>query len=592
VPLAGGSVYFYVPGTSTPSNTWQNTAQTILNSNPVLLDSNGQAIIYGVGEYRQVVFDAVGNLLYDQVTYASASSSDLLAFQTSLAAGNGASLIGFEQPQAGAVVRTVLAKERDWLNATDFAGVDPTGATDSTVGLTAFLAAAIAGGHGANMSGTFKVSTLLIPAGNLHIHADCTITGLAVGTFNAVVEILNAVDLTIEGRMLVSGAYNTGYSAGIKIWTNTTGSSLINISGVSVAAAQTAWQFGDFSEPDALVSEIMISAGYAFGCPNVIKAIGTETVVNFVDYIIESGYGGGTGAWLALSLNAVIVYGGVVAITAGEMLQTNATTGSLIILEPIASASSTNPYGSIRASNVVIECASPFFETGNGLSVSSPVSGDATFVGCRGLHTQNLQPLFITDAQYTGRLAFSANDFTCTTTRTQPNIQCLGACNVYCDDMSFSTGFLSALAGISGGIVHFTYRMILAAANLAGQFFPASTETTMKFQSLNNTGDLAKFAADYSLSTGIFTAPIGGLKNIRVEAQLSSMLNTDTGIMHVTVNGTQLGIGTLAVGIGKVSYSIPQLNAGDQVITSFFNTAGSQNAGSSSADWMQIFASN
>lgn len=67
-PLSGGSVAMYVPGTTTPKNTWQDAAQTILNTNPVILNSAGEALIYGVGQYRQIVKDANGNLIWDQLT--------------------------------------------------------------------------------------------------------------------------------------------------------------------------------------------------------------------------------------------------------------------------------------------------------------------------------------------------------------------------------------------------------------------------------------------------------------------------------------------------------------------------------------------
>lgn len=67
-PLVGGKVYFYIPNTSTLKDTYQDSAQTILNTNPVVLDANGQAIIWGVGTYRQVVYDQNGNLIWDQIT--------------------------------------------------------------------------------------------------------------------------------------------------------------------------------------------------------------------------------------------------------------------------------------------------------------------------------------------------------------------------------------------------------------------------------------------------------------------------------------------------------------------------------------------
>lgn len=67
-PLVGGFVYFYVAGTLIPKDTWQDPAQTNLNTNPVVLDSRGQASIYGVGTYRQILTDARGNTIWDGPT--------------------------------------------------------------------------------------------------------------------------------------------------------------------------------------------------------------------------------------------------------------------------------------------------------------------------------------------------------------------------------------------------------------------------------------------------------------------------------------------------------------------------------------------
>jgi hypothetical protein len=77
VPLALGSVAFYIPGTSTPKNTWQDAAQVTLNTNPVPLDAAGRAIIYGVGGYRTVLKDVLGNTIWDVVTDEPASALDV-----------------------------------------------------------------------------------------------------------------------------------------------------------------------------------------------------------------------------------------------------------------------------------------------------------------------------------------------------------------------------------------------------------------------------------------------------------------------------------------------------------------------------------
>jgi hypothetical protein len=67
-PLASGTVGFYFPGTLNPKATFQDSAGTIANTNPVQLDSRGQAIIWGNGIYRQIVKDASGVTIWDQIT--------------------------------------------------------------------------------------------------------------------------------------------------------------------------------------------------------------------------------------------------------------------------------------------------------------------------------------------------------------------------------------------------------------------------------------------------------------------------------------------------------------------------------------------
>lgn len=72
-PLTSGKVYFYVPNTSTLKTTWQDANQNTANTNPVILDASGRAVIYGSGEYRQVVRDRNNNLIWDAVTTSTGS---------------------------------------------------------------------------------------------------------------------------------------------------------------------------------------------------------------------------------------------------------------------------------------------------------------------------------------------------------------------------------------------------------------------------------------------------------------------------------------------------------------------------------------
>src|ERR1041385_5180462 len=69
-PLSAGTVTTYIVGTSTLKTTWRDSAETIPNTNPIILDAGGKAIIYGDGNYRQVLRDRNGNLIWDAPTSA------------------------------------------------------------------------------------------------------------------------------------------------------------------------------------------------------------------------------------------------------------------------------------------------------------------------------------------------------------------------------------------------------------------------------------------------------------------------------------------------------------------------------------------
>lgn len=97
-PLAGGSVTFYLPGTTTPKNTWQDSGQVTPNANPLTLDSAGRAIIWGYGTYRQIVKDSSGNTIWDQNTRALGSA--FLGYQTFTSSGT-------YTPTAGATLAVV-----------------------------------------------------------------------------------------------------------------------------------------------------------------------------------------------------------------------------------------------------------------------------------------------------------------------------------------------------------------------------------------------------------------------------------------------------------------------------------------------------
>lgn len=57
---SGCLLYTYAAGTSTPQTTWSDLDGTVPNSNPIILDSNGEAVIYWSGAYKVDLKTAVG----------------------------------------------------------------------------------------------------------------------------------------------------------------------------------------------------------------------------------------------------------------------------------------------------------------------------------------------------------------------------------------------------------------------------------------------------------------------------------------------------------------------------------------------------
>lgn len=70
-PLALGKVHTYVAGTTTGKTTWADSGKVSSNTNPVILDANGDAPIYIDGLYKIRVERADGSLVYEMDYVAS-----------------------------------------------------------------------------------------------------------------------------------------------------------------------------------------------------------------------------------------------------------------------------------------------------------------------------------------------------------------------------------------------------------------------------------------------------------------------------------------------------------------------------------------
>ncbi len=147
LPLAGGKLYTYESGTTTPKATYSDAAGTVPNTNPVVLDARGEAVVFWSGSYTVVlktVADATvwtvdGIASPAEAASVAAISADI-ADIASTAPGKGAALVGYKLSAVGSAARTAADKLDTWILATDIDGVDPTGATSSGAAIAGYMA--------------------------------------------------------------------------------------------------------------------------------------------------------------------------------------------------------------------------------------------------------------------------------------------------------------------------------------------------------------------------------------------------------------------------------------------------------------------
>jgi len=155
VPLAGGLIYSYSAGTTTPQVTYTSNSGSIAQSNPIVLDSSGRVTsgeIWLVSNlsYKFVVQNSSGVQIasYDNLA-GIASSIDLSNVLAELANTSsntqGDALIGFVQSNSsgflsGAQASTVNNKLQEFVSILDFI---PVGTNTSTTDCSSYISAAI-----------------------------------------------------------------------------------------------------------------------------------------------------------------------------------------------------------------------------------------------------------------------------------------------------------------------------------------------------------------------------------------------------------------------------------------------------------------
>lgn len=169
-PMVGARLYTYINKTTTPASTYRDADQSAANTNPVILNASGEAILYLLKDqvYTFVLrnwFD-VPIWSQDNVTGA-ASPQDVQQVVDNLAAAGGAALVGYTPIGAGVPPATVQRKLEDSVSLMVDFGAAADGSTDDT-GVFASLEAVVSG-QIIDLNGkTYKVTSF--PSGNVYVN--------------------------------------------------------------------------------------------------------------------------------------------------------------------------------------------------------------------------------------------------------------------------------------------------------------------------------------------------------------------------------------------------------------------------------------
>ena len=286
---SSGSMNLFIPGTTTPKQTWQDSAQVTQNTQPIQLDANGCAILYGVGSYRQQLFDGpvvggvtTGNLIWDQITTDTSAYNSV--FWAGISAGTPNVILitdtGFNGTDGSVVQFVALATNTasTTINPSGFGNILVQKST--TAGPVSLSGGEIVQGNVisavySSSSNTFQLLNAVIQSASGSSAPLCGATGLRItnnpGTPNTIIN-LTADQLVMQTNAGIVQSRNNVSLTSINISTGTTTSTANGMDGE--APGVSAWLYiyaiDNGAAPAGLVSlsatAPTLPSGYTYKC--------------------------------------------------------------------------------------------------------------------------------------------------------------------------------------------------------------------------------------------------------------------------------------------------------------------------------------
>ena len=221
VPLAGGFLYTYVAGTTTPQATYTDSAAATPNSNPIVLDSRGEANIWLTGaSYKFKLTDANGTEIWtvDNIAPPSTAVSPVFTTNVTISDNSPGPALLITQLGAGAAIRVQDETDPD---SSPFV-VDTTG----QVGIgTASPANAldVAGGAIQISTATGTARTIISADATDSIFAASDTRNFTVKTNSATRLTINATDATSTVPVVLPADPTTALQAATKQYVDAAG---------------------------------------------------------------------------------------------------------------------------------------------------------------------------------------------------------------------------------------------------------------------------------------------------------------------------------------------------------------------------------
>ena len=262
IPLAGGFVYTYAAGTTTPQATYTDSTGATANSNPIVLDARGEANIWlGSATYKFKLTDSNNTEIWtvDNISAPTSGLSPVLSGNVTIDSNTAGTALTITQTGTGLALKI----EDQSSDPTPFV-VDATG----KVGIgTVSPATSLDVNDGTiqlSSSGTSRATlaadasnTTLSSVGSRGLILNANSTNLIYGTSSGYVGILNAsptVALDITGAIKTSGAATIGGNTAVTGTLSATGN-------ISTSAGNITATAGSITAGTSLTATTSASVG-------------------------------------------------------------------------------------------------------------------------------------------------------------------------------------------------------------------------------------------------------------------------------------------------------------------------------------------